>query len=98
MASLDATSNKKRSRTATLVVVCLALAVAARISIPYFRSSLRLGYMDSVIFTLRRLFSKEKDFARAHPDRGYTCSISELDSNEMLREICQKWTEKRLRV
>jgi len=98
MASLDATSDKKRSRIATLVVVCLAVAVAARIAIPYLRSSLWQGYMDSAIFTLRTLFSEQKDFTRAHPDRGYTCSISELDSNAMLREICEKRAEKRLRV
>jgi hypothetical protein len=42
---------------------------------------MRLGYTDPAIGSLRTLVDAEKKCAEAHPEVGYTCSISALPSD-----------------
>jgi hypothetical protein len=44
-----------------------------------FQGLLALGRLDSAIGSVRALVDAEARFARAHPNVGYTCSLSELD-------------------
>jgi hypothetical protein len=43
-----------------------------------------LGYVDSVIGTMRELIGSEQRFAEAHPDVGYTCELSDLSKDGLL--------------
>jgi len=44
--------------------------------------SMRLGYVDSAIGSMRTLVAAETKYAQAHPEVGYTCSMSALPSDE----------------
>ncbi len=48
----------------------------------FFSRAMRLGYTDSAIGAIRTLLAAEKKFAEAHPEVGYTCSMSALPSDE----------------
>ena len=49
--------------------------------------TLRIGYIDSAIVRLRALVAAEAVFAKAHPDKGYTCTISELPQDELVARL-----------
>jgi hypothetical protein len=76
-----------------MVVICVAVAVAGWFIFSFFRRSMMLGYVDSAIGTLRTTVDEESHFSEAHPNVGYTCAISDLGSNEMLRRLAK--SEKR---
>jgi hypothetical protein len=69
------------------LAVFLAVAFFGWISFTYFRGLLRVGYIDSAIGTVHSLVTEESHFAEAHPNVGYSCKMSDLDSNEMIREM-----------
>ena len=46
-----------------------------------------LGYVDSAIMRLREVGAAEAEFAKAHPDFGYTCTISQLPQTESLARL-----------
>jgi|GEM_PF-739380 len=77
-------SESRKFSTATLVLGFLGMVVLCWITITYFRRSLRLGYVDSAIGSVRAIVAEEKHFAQAHPDLGYTCTLSELSANELI--------------
>lgn len=77
---------RKRSQR---VGLCLFLALAAWITIRYFHGLRNLGDIDSAIFTLRTTVDAENRFAERHADEGYTCKLTDLGSNEMLRLLAQ---------
>jgi type IV pilus assembly protein PilA len=67
-------------RLKTLIIFgSLALIVACWI---FLNRGMRLGYIDSAIGSMRTLVDAEKKYAEAHPEVGYTCSISALPSDE----------------
>jgi hypothetical protein len=82
-------SSKKKSGTAAVAVVCAVVAASCWITIPSLWGLIKLGYVDSAIGTLRTLVDEEAHFAEAHPDLGYTCTISDLASSEMLKELAK---------
>jgi len=57
----------------------LALIVACW---TFLSRPMRLGYMDSAIGSVRTLVAAEKKYAEAHPEVGYTCSMSALPDDE----------------
>jgi hypothetical protein len=48
----------------------------------YLSRAMRLGYIDSAIGSVRTLVVAETKYAEAHPEVGYTCSMSALPSDE----------------
>jgi hypothetical protein len=66
---------KKKLLKALVVLGSLALIGTGWI----FLSRLeRLGYVDSAIGTIRVVLAAETKFAQAHPDIGYSCTLSAL--------------------
>lgn len=66
------------------------IAVAVGVSILgyyYLRGLLMLGYVDSAIVRVRAISEAETQFARAHPQSGYTCTLSELPRNEGIARV-----------
>jgi len=62
-----------------VVLGCLTLVVVGWI---FLSRSMRLGNVDSAIGSMRTLVAAETKYAQAHPEVGYTCSVSELPSDE----------------
>lgn len=73
---------KKRLRPA-LLLSCVGLLALAWIATTYFRRFQRFGYVDSAIWTVRTVVAGEMKFAEVHPDLGYTCTLTELASDEV---------------
>jgi len=82
-------SNEKKSRNAKIVIICLVLVMSGWIIIPHFWHLFLLGDVDSAIYTIRTLVAAESRFAEAHPQLGYTCAVSDLDSSATLRELAK---------
>jgi hypothetical protein len=61
----------------------LVVGVIAAIAY-YLHGSYLLGQLDSAIATTYELVAAETRFAKAHPDRGYTCDLSQL-----IKEVAQ---------
>jgi len=55
----------------------LVVGVIAAIAY-YLHGSYLLGQFDFAIATTHELVAAETNFAKAHPDRGYTCDLSQL--------------------
>ena len=55
----------------------LVVGVIAAIAY-HLHGSYLLGQFDSAIATTYELVAAQTRFARAHPDRGYTCDLSQL--------------------
>ncbi|HTQ61832.1 MAG TPA: hypothetical protein VMI32_16535 [Candidatus Solibacter sp.] len=63
----------------SVVLGSLILIVAGWIFLSRF---MRLGYVDSAIGSMRTLVAAETKYTQAHPEVGYTCSLSALPSDE----------------
>jgi hypothetical protein len=74
-------SNQKGLPRAILLLGYLGLAVFVT---TYLQGLLRLGYVDSAIGSMRTLVAAEEGFAKAHPNLGYTCMISELPPDPVI--------------
>jgi hypothetical protein len=49
--------------------------------------SKRLGYIDSAIGSVRILIAGQVKYAEAHPQLGYTCSLSALPSDGLAADL-----------
>ena len=49
-----------------------------------------LGYVDSAIGRVRAITHAEGQFAKAHPDLGYTCELSGLPPSEEISRLLAK--------
>ena len=72
---------KKMGCISTIIAIGFACGVC--IWIYYLRPLMRLGYVDSAIGTLRMVYTAEKQFALARPERGYACAFADFDANEL---------------
>jgi hypothetical protein len=60
-----------------IFIAALAIALAVAL-VHYFYGLYKLGQLDAAIATVHELVVAEAKFARAHPERGYTCNLFEL--------------------
>ena len=83
-------SAKKR-----LLVIVTILGVGACIWIASKRvqSLLMLGYVDSAIGRVRTVVAAEDEFARLHPEVGFTCMLSELPRDEQIGRLVKDGTD-----
>jgi len=72
-------------RSKVIIVVCLLALVSGGWIIQ--RRSKRLGYVDSAIGSMRLLVAAQEKYAQAHPQLGYTCSLSALPSDGLTAEL-----------
>jgi len=79
-----AKSESRKFSAPALVLGLLGLVVLCWITATYLRRSLRLGYVDSAVASVITIVAEEKNFAEAHPDLGYTCTLSELSRNQLV--------------
>ena len=58
----------------------------------FLSRSMRLGYVDSAIGSMRTLVAAETKYAQAHPGVGYTCSMSALPSDGLTAGLVRNGT------
>jgi hypothetical protein len=78
--------NSKRKRFSR-VVVAVAMCVLLWYAFKTLRGLMMLGYVDSAIVRARAVVAAEADFAKAHPEVGFTCTISQLPQNELVGRL-----------
>jgi hypothetical protein len=66
------------------VIVVLGLSALAWIAFRRVRGLMMLGYTDSAIVRVRAITAAEGQFAQAHPEVGYTCTLSQLPHDEQI--------------
>ena len=72
---------KTMARTITVAVVA-AVFLIRYFAFRIIRDGVMLGYVDSAIVRMRLLTTAEAQFAKTHPELGYTCSFSQLPSTD----------------
>jgi hypothetical protein len=61
-----------------LIAVTVILGTVGYLGFRMLWGLMMLGYVDSTIGRMRVLYGAETQFAKEHPERGYTCNLSEL--------------------
>jgi hypothetical protein len=85
----------KKARAQRIVLAVVAVVIV----LGYFAfrmiwGLMMLGYVDSAIYRMRVLSAAEVQFAKIHPEIGYTCSFSQLPSNdETVRRVAKNRIE-----
>jgi hypothetical protein len=69
---------------ALIVIGTVTVIVAGWI---FLSRSMRLGYVDSAIGSMRILVAAEAKYAQTHPKIGYTCTLSALSSDDSTFEL-----------
>jgi hypothetical protein len=70
-----------------LVVTCLGVIFFGWLIVTYFRGTLMIGYVDSAIARVRAVVSAEDEFAKSHPEAGYTCTLSQLPQEGQIARL-----------
>ncbi len=71
-----------------LKVLMVVAAIAVEIfACRWMRGLMMLGFVDSAIGRVRVISAAETLFAKAHPDFGYTCSLSQLPRREEITRL-----------
>lgn len=82
-----ATTEKSKRRRLALIFAAPVLSVLAWFAFRTLRGLLALGYVDSAIVRVRAVGAAEAQFAKAHPETGYTCAISQLPQDELVKRL-----------
>jgi hypothetical protein len=86
---IETTGKFKRKRF-EIIIVAVALSVFAWFTFRTLRRLMMVGHVDSAIVRVRAVVSAETQFAKAHPGRGYTCTISQLPQNELVARLANE--------
>jgi hypothetical protein len=70
-----------------LIFATLAISLLACFAFRTLRNLMALGYVDSAIVRVRAVGAAEAEFAKAHPETGYTCKISQLPENVQVARL-----------
>jgi hypothetical protein len=73
----------------SLVVVAVALSVFGYLAFRTMRGLMMLGYVDSAIGRVRAVSAAETQFAKAHPELGYACTLSQLPHDEQILRLAK---------
>lgn len=82
----------------SVVLASLALIVVLIVACSiYVNRAMRLGYVDSAIDSMRTLVAAEEKYAAAHPETGYTCSMSVAKRSVSYNRSVEVWHKKQVR-
>ena len=73
-----------RWKRLSLIIVALGVIV---VGYRYLRELMMLGYVDSAVGRVRAICDAEREFAQAHPQSGYACTLSELPRHEGIARL-----------
>jgi hypothetical protein len=79
-----ATREKSKRRRLAIIFAAPVLSALAWFAFRTLRGLMALGYVDSAIVRVRAVGAAEAQFAKAHPEKGYTCTISQLPQDELV--------------
>jgi hypothetical protein len=83
-------AGRSKARRFSLFVIAVAVSILGYFAFRTLRGLMMLGNVDSAIGRVRAISSAESLFAKAHPEFGYTCTLSQLPrSGEITRLLAQ---------
>jgi len=83
-------SAKKR---VVLGITIVGLCIFAWIAFRKVQSLILLGFVDSAIGRMRSLVAAEDQFARAHPEIGFTCTLAQLPRDDQIARLVKNGTD-----
>ena len=85
---------KPNLRKIWFAVVLIVVGMAGFFAFRMMWSLMKLGNVDSAIGRMRVLYAAESQFAKAHPELGYTCTFSQLPTSaEITRLLARGGTD-----
>ena len=78
---------RSKARRLSFVVVAVAAIAFGYFALRTMRGLMMLGFVDSAIDRVRVISAAESLFAKAHPDFGYTCTLSQLPRSEEITRL-----------
>jgi hypothetical protein len=75
-----------RERRLKVLMVVAAIAVSI-FAFRWMRGLMMLGFVDSAILRVRVISAAETQFAKTHPELGYTCALSQLPRSEGITRL-----------
>jgi hypothetical protein len=77
-----------------MVVAVVAVSIFGYLTFRWMRGLMMLGFVDSAIGRVHVISAAETQFAMAHPELGYTCTLSQLPRrDEITRLLAQNQIE-----
>lgn len=74
----------------SFAVIVGVVSVVGFFAVRTIRGLMFLGYVDSAIGRVRVISAAEGEFAKAHPDLGYTCILSQLPHTEEITRLLRQ--------
>jgi hypothetical protein len=79
----------KLKRISVLIIVA-ALSVFGFLAVRTVGGLMMLGYVDSAIGRVRVISAAEAEFAKLHPELGYTCTLSQLPHTDEISRLLRQ--------
>jgi|SRR5580658_4902708 hypothetical protein len=79
-----------KSRKVWIPVVLMVVGLAGFFAFRIMWGLMKLGYVDSAIGRMRVLHTAESQFAKVHPELGYTCTLSQLPPGYEITRLLAK--------
>ncbi|PYX52148.1 MAG: hypothetical protein DMG79_01365, partial [Acidobacteria bacterium] len=87
-------TQRPKVKRISLLIIVAAVCVLGFFAVRTVRGLMMLGYMDSAIGRVRVISAAEAEFAKLHPELGYTCTLSQLHhTEEITRLLIQDQTD-----
>jgi hypothetical protein len=83
------TARPKVKRISRLIIIA-GLSLVGFFAVRTIRGLMMLGDVDSAIGRVRVISAAEAEFAKVHPELGYTCTLSQLPDTEEITRILRQ--------
>jgi hypothetical protein len=82
----------ERNRIFFVLAISL-LSVLGWTAFKKFQSLMMLGYVDSAIARVHSIVSAEDQFAKFHPETGFTCALTQLPRGNQITRLLKDGTD-----
>jgi hypothetical protein len=89
-ASKTEQTGKLKAKKFVLLIVAVTVSVLGYFAFRTMRGLMMLGFVDSAIGRVRAISAAETQFAKEHPELGYTCALSQLPRSEEMTRLLAK--------
>lgn len=79
-----------RPKAKIFALLIIAVSVLGYFAFRTMRGLMMLGFVDSAIGRVRVISAAETQFAKEHPELGYTCALSQLPRSEEITRLSAK--------
>jgi hypothetical protein len=81
---------RSKTRRLALFIAAVAVSILGYFAFRTMRELMMLGFVDSAIGRVSVISAAETQFAKEHPEVGYTCTLSQLRRSEEITRLLAK--------